>query len=272
MAVPYQTTGLPYPASNEYPLDFHLEVARKNVSGMDDVGKFGRNIEIDIGNTADIWDGGNQGNISLIWVPPTTARAHVIASTNANDTDGGTGLRTVRVYGLTAWDGDFVSEDLTMNTGTPPTTINDYVIIHRMQALTWGSAGPNIGVVTATANTDATVTALMRVGEGQSQMAIFGVPGGRTAYMTRLYANLNRNGGSATGGMDVALKLNPIPDSQLLGYITKHTFSVNMAGTSAFSIPHVSLRVYDGPCILKIQATSDTNNLDLSAGFDLTIE
>jgi hypothetical protein len=60
--------------------DFMLEVAMGNKAGISHINKFGRNPSIDTATAPeDIWDGGG------LWVPPTTARLHDIASSSAND-------------------------------------------------------------------------------------------------------------------------------------------------------------------------------------------
>jgi len=249
-----------------------LKVARGLVPGQSSVNKFGRNIEIDASITADIWDGGHtlsSGGTSLIWVAPTQARTHVIASTDAGDTAGGAGARTLRVYGLPDdWDSPEVSEDIILDTGSPPVTTNSYVIIQRMYVLTKGATSSNIGIITATATTDGTITAKIRAGQGQTQMIIYGVPSTQTFYMSRLYANMNKASGSATGYVDMELKFNPEPQDELTNFLTKHTFSISLDGTSAFSIPYNLYKSFPGPCILKLQGSSATANMDVSAGFD----
>ncbi len=61
-----------------------LEMARGNVAGVTTVNKFGRNFDIDLGTTADIWDKGEVGG-TLIYVAPTTARVHAVSSSDALD-------------------------------------------------------------------------------------------------------------------------------------------------------------------------------------------
>ena len=260
--------------SRQFTRDFGVEVQRGNIAGFGAVNKFGRNSEIDAGVIADVWDGGNTGDVSLIWVAPTQARTHTIASTSGNDTDGGTGANTVRIFGLTSWDANEVSEDVTMDSGSPPVTANSYVIIHRMRVLTFGNAGPNVGTITATATSDGTITAQIGIGppkEGQTQMAIYGIPSTQKAYMKRLYASLNRasGAGTSTGYIDLFLCFNPIPNSQLAGFLVKETKGLSLDGMSAFSDLYPIAKTFDGPGILKIQIASGTNNMDISAGFDL---
>lgn len=255
---------------------FELEAARGNIEGVAFVDKFGRNIEIDAGVTADIWDGGHTlvsgGSVSLIWVAPTAASKHNITSSSASDASGGVGARTIRVFGLPSWGAKEISEDITMNGQGNVAMQNDMVIIHRMRVLTKGATSVNVGIITATATSPSatTVTAQIRAGEGQTQMAIYGIPSTQTAYLGRFYANVNRGAGAAAL-LDVSLKYNPEPQTELTNFLTKHTFGLQTVGTSAFTIPYYVPKKFVGPGILKVQCTSGTNDMDVSAGFDLLL-
>lgn len=256
---------------------YALEVARGNVPGMSSVNKFGHNIEIDSGIAADIWDGGYtvaSGGNSLLWVAPTTARTHQIVSTDDNDGKTGspssTGARTLRVYGLTGWSTAEVSEDITMDGTTNVATSNAYVIIHRMKVLTKGGTNVNIGDITATADTDSTVTARIRPGQGQTQMAVYGLPSIQTAYMGSYYASIDRTGGG-TATADVCVMVNPEPDAELTNFLIKHIDGVLATGTSHLHHPWYTPLVIPGPALIKIQAISGVNNNDVSAGYDLIV-
>jgi hypothetical protein len=255
------------------PEEFGLEVARGNVPGMSSVNKFGRNIEIDSGVTADIWDGGHtlaSGGVSLIWVAPTVARIHEIVSSSANDTSGGVGARTIRIYGLTSWDTKEVSEDITLNGAGIVATTNAYVIIHRMEVLTKGATNVNVGIIKATAQTDNTITAQIQVGNGQTEMAIFGIPSTQTAYVYNYYAEVNKAGGAA-GVVDNCLVVNPEPNAELTNFIIKHRFGLQTVGTSSYSHPFNPPKKIEGPAIIKSTVVSGTNDMDVSAGFDLIL-
>ena len=245
------------------------------VSGFTRITKFGRNIEIDSGVLADIWDGGRtvaSGGESLIWLAPTAAAIHNIKSSSSNDSASGVGARTLRVYGLTDWGTAQVTEDIVMDGTTNVATANSYVIIHRMKVKTKGATNVNVGLITATATSpsNTTVTAQIEIGKGQTQMAIYGIPSTQTAYMGRFYANVNKAGGNA-GLVDVTLQYNPEPDTETVNYLTKHTFGLQTVGTSAFTIPYYMSKIFEGPGILKVQVLSGTNEMDVSAGFDLIL-
>jgi hypothetical protein len=169
--------------------DFYLELSKGNISGHSKVNKFGRTTNCDSGVPTDIHDGANSTDDVAIWVAPTQARIHNIVSTSVADDSAGVGAKTIQVYGLTAWDALEVSETIIMDGTTDVPTNNLYVIIHRMKVLTCGATAINVGVITATATpTDATVTAQINALEGQTQMALYGIPSGITAYMLGYYA------------------------------------------------------------------------------------
>ena len=278
-----ENTGKAIPISEATPLpisntptaismaDATLHIARGLVPGIRSINKFGRNIEIDQNITADVWDGGQAtGGVSLIWVAPLAARTHTIASTSASDTNGGVGARTVKIFGLISWDAKEVTELVTMDTASPPVTSNAYVIIYRMLVMTKGATSSNVGIITATATTDGTVTARINAGVGQTRMAIFGVPSIQTAYLCGMYASANKAGGS-TALADVSLLSNPEPGVEDTNFLTKHTFGLMTSGTSSYMHHFCYPKRIEGPAIFKMQVVSGTNDMDVSAGFDMVL-
>lgn len=235
------------------------------------VNKFGRATNVDTGIDTDIHDGANATDDLAVWVAPTQARIHNVKSSSASD-DGspvGVGGRTLRVYGLTAWDADEVSEEITLNGTTNVATVNAYVIIHRMKVLTKGATSVNVGKITATAATDGTVTAQINAGDGQTQMAIYGVPSTKTAYMTAYYASAIK--ASASLSVKITLLINATPDTELLNFLTKHTIGLATEGANYARHNFEPYFAIAGPAIIKIQGNSSAVNTDVSAGFDLIL-
>lgn len=258
---------------------YSQQITMGDVAGVGYIDKYGRNTEIDNGVSADVWDGGKTtgalpAGSSLIWVAPTAAAIHNITSTSADD-DGspvGDGARTIRIWGLQSWSSKETNEIVTMDGTSDVPTANSYVIIHRMRVLTKGSLGPNVGTITATATAPSatTITARMEVGKGQTQMSILGIPSIQTAYMECFYASINKASG-VTGIGDISLMFNPEPDAELLGFLTKHTFGLSIGATSAYRHDFCFPKKFEGPGIIKMQVASSTNDLDVSAGFDVAI-
>ena len=240
--------------------------------GYSSVNKFGRSTDVDSATDTDIWDRANATDGQTIWVAPTQARTHQIVSTSAND-DGdpvGTGARTIRVYGLTSWSADEASEDITMNGTTNVATSNSYVIIHRMKVLTKGASGPNVGKITATADTDGTVTAQINAGEGQTQMAIYGVPSTKRMYVCSYYASAIKAALSVSAA--ISLLVNPEPDAELTKFLIKHTNGIMTDGSTYLRHEFAPFFRVDGPAIIKLQGNASANNTDVDGGFDAYLE
>ncbi len=241
-----------------------------SISGYRTVNKFGRANNVD-GTPTDIWDRANTVEDQDIWVAPTEARIHDIVSSSASD-DGspaGVGARTIRIYGLTDWDTAEVSEDIVLNGTTDVPTVNAYVIIYRMAVLTKGATNVNVGTITATAQTDGTITAEIYAGQGQTQMAIYGIPSTKNAYVTAWWAGLNKG---TEGAADIYLLENPEPDAELLNFLTKHTFGLKSLGKSYVRHPFDPFFKVPGPAILKVMGRGTPANMDVSAGFDLILK
>jgi len=252
-----------------------LEIAEGEVTGHYAVNKFGRSENVDNGDLTDIWDAAAQP----IWLAPTAPRVHQILSTSDEDSAAGgtvavgTGAWTIQVYGLQDWDTAETSEVVTMDgtaTGANAVnTANSYVIIHRMKVLTSGAAGPNVGVISAIAASDATITAYIQAGVGQTLMAIYGVPSTQKAYMTGFYSSVERDSpvastieGLVVYSMDV--------ENRPTVFLTKHIWSQVETG-SDMQHSWNPYKGFDGPGIIKLQATADADNTHVSAGFDLIL-
>jgi hypothetical protein len=243
--------------------------------GRKPVNKFGRapsGVQI---TPTDIWDRADVTPTQQIWIPPTQARIHAIVSTSDEDSDTGglvaqgDGLRTLRVYGLTSWDTAEVSEDIVMDGTTSVNTSNSYVIIHRIKGLTFGSTGSNEGIIKATAATDATVTAQVNIGQGQTQMAIYGVPSIQDAILTQYYFSIHDSTTPVQSAFsDSILLVNEAPDVNLAAFVVKHVLGVATFGTSYINHKFRPFKTFPGPCIIKVQGLASAADTDCSAGFD----
>jgi len=246
-----------------------LEISRGKIAGQSGVNNFGKTINADNAVATDIWDG---AITTVIWVAPTVARIHDIVSSDVGD-DGapvGAGARTIVVRGLTAWDKKQVTETIILNGTTNVPTANAYVIINTMEVMTSGATSINIGAISATAQTDGTITSIITAGFGLTQQVIYGIPSIQTGFMTQCFVTARKAGG-ATRLIDSALLLNLNPNVQLLNFITQHTSIVTLPNSPYFQQlfnPNIPI---PGPAIIKIQATSNTNDTEVSAGFDLIL-
>lgn len=247
-------------------------VAAGLAPGLSSVNKFGRapNGVQSAATGTDIWDRADATPTQPIWDAPTAARTHTIASTDADDTDGGNGARTVEVYGLTAWTADETSETVTMNTASPPVTSNSYVIIHRMVVRTAGGSASNEGIITATATTDSSITAQINAGEGQTQMAVYGVPSTKIAYVTKYYGSINKAQG-APATINLSLLVAEDANTDVDFFVVKHTLGMQSTGASEIEHDFNPYFRVPGPAIIKMQGVASADDVEASAGFDIIL-
>lgn len=247
--------------------DFGAKVSLGLVPGWATVNKFGRATDADNGSLTDIWDGADGSTSTKVWVAPTTARIHNVTSTSTAD-DGdpvGTGARTVEIFGLTGWGTNQVSETVTLDGTSNVATANSYVIIHRMVCRTFGSGGTNAGIITATAQTDATVTAAILAGNGQTEMAIYGVPSTQKLLITNITAGILKSTGATARG-DGRLVVKENASSSDSGFVVKSLYTV--AGDNSYFGPITPPLLVTGPCIVKLQVTSTVDGSDAVGEFD----
>jgi len=246
--------------------DFYLYARLGRIPSASTVNKFGEAPDCDSGVATDIWDGADGSTSTDEWVAPTAARIHALASGSANDAAAGTGMRTVEVYGLQTWDSEETSETVTLNGLTGVNTTNSYVIIHRMKGLTFGSGNTNAGIITATAATDSTVTAAIQAGEGQTLMAIYGVPSTQDILVKHVDASIDAG---SVANVTMRLLVREDADTSGTSFVTKDKTVIAAAAPwdRAYDIP----KKYSGPCVVKLQATSDTNNVTTTGGFDAVL-
>lgn len=249
--------------------EFALEVARGRITGITSVNKFGAAPDGVQTTASDVWSRSDSTPTQQIWLAPTAARIHAIVSTSAND-DGspvGTGARTIRIYGLKTWDLAETSEDITLDGVTPVNTVNSYVIINRMKVLTCGASGPNVGTISATAATDGTVTAVILPGDGQTEMAIYGVPSIQSFCLTRWSAEIAKSSGTASHVV-FELRVNETPNVQTTCFLRKNDLSVQSTGSNSVQKTFINPIKFAGPCIIKVQGIGSANDIDAKSAFD----
>lgn len=254
-------------------LDWGGEVALGNIPGYKSVNKFGEAPSGIQTTETDIWDRADATPTQQVWVAPTQARVHAIVSSSPQDANGGNGAAYVVVYGLTDWNTEEVSEVVTLNGINPVNTVNSYVIIHRMRAIGQGSTiapGVNVGAISATAAVDGTITAVILAANGQTEMAIYGVPSVQDALIYRWSAQIDRTSAAAATA-DFRLRVNENPNVQLFGFVRKDDISLQSTGSNAHERNYkVPIKV-SGPCIIKVAAVGSANDIDGEAQFDLVL-
>jgi len=260
---------------SNFSVDPLIQLSLGNIPGQYTINKFGAAIDGVQTTATDIWDGADAAATQQIWVAPVAARKHNIVSTSANDDadPAGSGAQAVQIWGLTSWATPESSEIILLNSTDSVPTINDYVIIHRMKVIENDSTyNINAGDITATTTFEGTKTAIIQAGEGQTLMAIYGIPSTKTALITSFYLNIHDNANPSTAAdIDFKLLMNERPDLNPLTFLNKHSGGSVSLGSSNIQIPFKPYKMCSGPCIIKLQATGSVADLYTSAGFNLIL-
>jgi len=69
----------------------------------------------------------------------------------------------------------------------------------------------------------------------------------------------------------MTLMYNPRPDVVTTKFVVKHTIGLNSGGASPMRHEYAPMNKFTGPGIIKLRSTGGSDNLDVSAGFDLIL-
>ena len=249
--------------TNRVVKDYYFNVAAHGAQPSDYVLKFGRNGEIDIAAPGDIYDNGTATGGVPTYPFLAAAAVHSITGAAADASPSGTGARTVEVQGLDANYAPIV-ETVTMAGAGGVNTSNAFLRIYRMRVLTAGSGAANAGDIDATAGT---VTATIKAGFNQTLMAVYTVPAGKTAYVARYYASLNKNGGPKTASCDVELLIRPFGSV----FQIKHHLGLVGTATTFIDFPMPIPLSVAAKSDIKLRAHTDTDDTEISGGFDIVL-
>ena len=166
------------------------------------------------------------------------------------------------------WNTAEATETVSGNLNAGIVMSNAGVMINRMKVTPQAtSTTANAGTITATAATDGTITAQINPGEGQTQMAIYGIPSTQTLDVNDFYATINKSSGTL-GTINFSPVVNPNPDVQTLVFLTKNTRGLQSTGSSSDNFPFSPPWRITGPAIIKIQGVASANDIEASAGFN----
>lgn len=214
------------------------------------VNKWGLASNCDNGVLTDIWDGANFDDNQPEYLLPTEPRVHQLASSSASDT------MEIEVFALEDWDTPEAKFTYTLNGTTNVPTI-PFVAINEMKAR------GNTGRIKAIADTDGTTTAQIEPGNGETEMCLYGVASTEGVFIVNYFASL-RDALIASAKIQVVVNDNPQEDTTIFRKI--HGFSLD----KGLSVPpdFIPLKEIDGPCFIKFQGIADSNNDEITAGFN----
>ena len=236
---------------------FELQVARGQVDGHKTLFKFG--INGDVGTSVEtVWAQGGT------YVYPASATVMKISSSSADDASGGTGARSIAIFGL---DENYneISESVLLDGQTAVNTGNSYLRISRMYVTTAGSGATAAGAIyagtgTVTSGVPATVYGFIALGANQTQMAFWTVPAGYTLYLTGLfYTSGNTNANAWTNFQLI---------QRPLGGVFRQQSSSRVPGNGDFVVDLHTPIAFAEKTDIEVRAVASTSPSNVSAEFE----
>jgi len=251
-------------AINPLPVDADfissIGMAEGAFAGYSTVQKFGFNTDVDADVMEDIWSYGGDYN----WLD--TATQLEVLSASADDAAAGTGARTVQIWGLDASHNE-QTEVVTMDGTTPVATAGTYIRLHRMKGITPGSGGTAAGLITCRIVGGGVTVAEIPLPHNQTEMAVYTVPAGKTAYIFGIW-------GSATDTLakaDIGIMMRVREFGEM--FCTKFNMKLATDGTCA---AYRDLRYTPIKCLEKsdiiMRTLSSENNTTVVGAFDLVLK
>ena len=163
-------------------IDFFLEVAKGNIEGHEGIIFRGHNPDQSAAsNFVDLTEFGNL----VYFIAEHKVR---VVSTDANDTDGGDGLRTLLVTGVD-FKGRAIEEIVTLDGLTEVETEKSYFRCNFLVGLTVGAAGWNVGTITVAGGPGVDTQLMMEPETSLSRSSSYTVPLGFTLFLIRSELN-----------------------------------------------------------------------------------
>ena len=244
---------------------FEQAAALGQVSGVVHMRKFGYNDEVDAGVVEDVIGGGG----TYAGQPAdATAETIEILHPNAADNSSSTGMKTVRIVGLkTPTSTAYESEDITL-TGVATDSASAWWRIVSLRGLTFGSGGTNAGTITARSKTTtAEIFAVIQVGVGRSQIAVFTCPAECTVAIRDIYIS-GRRPANGNGNAVIHMMVRPSGSG---GYAAADDWNITMPGGPAFGYQRAPFIMNAGDDLIVEAHSVSANTTSIAVNFDAFI-
>jgi hypothetical protein len=259
-AMDYNEAGQPILRTSGDTFSWAINISAGNVDGVSYIEKFGMNTDVDA-NKETIWDGGD------IYTYISAAETVTVTSSSGSDSAAGTGARTVEVQGL---DSTYAVVTETLTVGGAAGTV-EFLRVFRARVITAGTNGVNVGTVSVTSDDTSTVLAQIGVdgtgsnaaGRGQTFMALYTIPAGKTGYLTQWTVGSGKQNTDA-----VAFILSRDATVTDAAFNSKDIITVSATTYSKnYTIPLQFTEKTD----IEVRAYSGTNNSLVSSTFNLVL-
>ena len=154
-----------------------------------------------------------------------------------------------------------ISEVIILNGVTPVPTTLEYLRINLLTIRSAGSGGANAGIISATAQVDATVTSLIIIGTNRSEQAIFTVPADIDLLLNDFYIAIGRQQSTS---VTCTLLVRPFGEV----FQTGPSIAGNSTGTTDTLHPFNPPVRVKAKSDIRLRASVSANNTVIHAGFN----
>ena len=200
---------------------FEIQVARSQIMGHEVVNVFGFATAVST-SCVSVWEN------NAAYVVPTVASTMVVSSSSVSDT-----AVSIQIFGLDA-SYNRITEVVALNGTSNVTTVNTYFRINNVIT----TAGTAVGTVYVK-NAGGTTYAQIAIGNGKTNMSVYTVPAGYTAYLTQFDAFSST---SVTSGVFATFR----------GLLTSSTGISNVVLQAPFLNTYSITRPYPIPVLEKV--------------------
>ena len=223
------------------------------------IDKFGQNLQINSGQTEDIWSNGGAKAF------PAVAAVTQVVSDSTDDDAGGTGALTVRVLGYDN-NSDLITEDATMDGTTAVTLSASFKDIYRAIVLTAGSNETNVGNITIQHSTGSVVLGQIATGYGTTQLSHFTIPNNYTGFMVSYSTGVGTTSGGGSTLRVGEVSLLQRPDGGAWRY--NESFGVE-SDSSPVNQGHKHPLIFPTKTQIKFICLAETNNTKAFVTYEL---
>ncbi|MCK5615625.1 hypothetical protein KAR91_77890 [Candidatus Pacearchaeota archaeon] len=181
-----------------------------------------------------------------------------------------TGATIIHLYGLDS-NFDEAEEFVVLNGAGSVNTIRTYWRIYKMHIDGAVSrTANNVGIITATAAVDGTVTAQINATNGQTLMAIYTIPNGKTGCMVHFSSTIFKGAVGALSNSTLRQTKFAGPDGA--GSIIEHYFGMATDGNSHVHHPYGPYKRFEEKTDIFMRADTVTaNDTEVTGAFDIIL-
>jgi hypothetical protein len=226
------------------------------IDGYEKITIFGDNEDIDTATVPEtIWEKGG----AYTW--PTSATQVDVTSTSTNDTNGGSGARTLLIQGLNS-DFEKISETIILEGTDTVTTTKSFLRLNKVVVLTAGSNGTNAGDIEGVPTGGGNTCFFVSTGTGLSHHGFYTVPKDHTLVIKNVVLTAGKTQ-SALVEINLYVRNNAVDDAAWIN--PNHADISSDAGPAIIPIGDSGISIAEKVDLELQVSSSSANNVEVTS-------